>query len=78
MERECVREALPLGQTLADVGRQLPAGVRRNAYVERALETLAALDIEETLRQIKALNAGLVGKPYLHAEIGRASCRERV
>ena len=73
MERECTRETLPLGQTLADVYRQLPAGVRRNAYVERALETLAALDIEETLRQIKALNAGLVGKPYLHAVSGNSS-----
>ncbi len=73
MERECTRDALPLGQSLADVERQLPAGVRRNAYVERAVETLTALDIEETLRQIKALNAGLVGKPYLHAVSGDSS-----
>jgi oxygen-independent coproporphyrinogen III oxidase len=60
-------------QSLAEVRAALAPAVRDNAWVARAFDRLVALGVEDRQREIKALNRGVVGKPYLHAVAGHDS-----
>jgi len=68
-----MHNALEEEESRRDLGAILinqPPEVRQNPRVERAVAVLQSLSIEERLGQIKAINAGVVGKPYLHATGG--------
>lgn len=59
--------------SLEAILRRQPKEVQDNPFVERAAEKLRVIHIDERLHQIKHLNAGTIGKPYLHATSGAES-----